>query len=113
MSTLAVANHTATLLGPLADEAVALIDRSYADPRLSPGTLAQRLFISRRQLYRALEEVDTSPALAIALRRTIAAAELLALHPDLPRSEIARRCGFSSATALRRHLDRHAQQNWR
>lgn len=110
MSTLAVTEHTAAVLVPLAEEAVALIDRSYADPRLSPGTLADRLFISRRQLYRALEEVATSPALAIGLRRTIAAAELLALHPDLPRSEVARRCGFSSTTALRRHLDRHTAE---
>ena len=93
-------------LGALLIEAMQMIDKSYADPQLSPDTLAERLHVSRRQLYRAFRTRGVGVAQVIAEARISAACTWLAEDHRLPLPEVALRSGFSDCDSLRRHLRR-------
>ncbi len=83
---------------------LALIDRDFADPALSPGAIAAALAMSRRQLYRYYEDNQTSVSEMIAARRLAHARTLLATRPLLGLSSVAAESGFTSAGTLRRRF---------
>ncbi|MBD8023456.1 helix-turn-helix domain-containing protein [Microbacterium gallinarum] len=93
-------------LSALLIEATRVIEHDYADPQLSPDTLAGRLHVSRRQLYRAFRTCGVGVAQAIAEARISAACSWLAEDYRLPLPEVALRSGFSDCDSLRRHLRR-------
>ncbi|WP_084338033.1 GlxA family transcriptional regulator [Actinomadura oligospora] len=76
------------------------------DTALPVGVLARRAHMSRRNYDRRFREITGSaPAAWLTHQRVIRAQQLLE-SGDLPVDEIARRCGFSSAAALRPHFRR-------
>jgi AraC-like DNA-binding protein len=83
--------------------ALDLIQHHYSDVELSPRTLALLLGVSLRHLQRAFEGSGSSAALQINYCRADSAAMLLtvtgASSPTI--SDVAARCGFGSAPALR------------
>jgi AraC-like DNA-binding protein len=78
----------------------AYVDQHFSDPNLSVSTLADRFDLSVSYLSRLFHQV-TGLRLGeyIQMRRFQEANQLLRLT-DLPISEIAERCGFSSCTAF-------------
>jgi AraC-like DNA-binding protein len=76
------------------------VDQHFSDPNLSVSTLADRFDLSVSYLSRLFHQV-TGLRLGeyIQMRRFQEANQLLRLT-DLPISEIAERCGFSSCTAF-------------
>lgn len=81
----------------------AVVDHITAHPAgdLSTAALAQRAGVSARQLGRLFQEhLGEPPATSVRRFRLELAARLVA-STDLPLSQVAKRCGFSSAEALR------------
>jgi transcriptional regulator GlxA family with amidase domain len=88
-------------LAPVLDWAVARLDTE-----LSVAVLARRAAMSERTFARRFrDETGTTPHSWLLARRVALAEELLE-HGDLAVEEIARRCGFGSATMLRHHFSR-------
>ncbi len=88
-------------LAPLLDWALSHLDRD-----LSVPVLAARMSMSQRTFARRFrEETGTTPHRWV-LGQRVALAERLLESADLSVEEIARRCGFGSATMLRHHFSR-------
>jgi transcriptional regulator GlxA family with amidase domain len=88
-------------LAPVLDWAV-----EHLDEDLSVPLLAQRAAMSERTFARRFrDETGTTPHAWLLARRVALAEELLEAG-DLAIEEIARRCGFGSATMLRHHFTR-------
>lgn len=81
-----------------------LIERNFRDPSFSADDIAEALHMSRRNLYRRLAEVGTSPAAMIADHRTQRARQLLCSDHPPTIDHIAKSAGFSSPATLRRHF---------
>ena len=77
----------------LYEEAVAVIERSYADDRLTVTGLSRDIYSSRRQLQRSFAEAGTSVRDTLHTVRMERAAELLR-ESSLPVAEVARRVGY-------------------
>jgi transcriptional regulator GlxA family with amidase domain len=76
------------------------------DQDLPVGRLARRAQMSRRSFDRRFREITgTAPATWLIHQRVLRAQQLLE-STRLPVEEVARRCGFSSAAALRPHFRR-------
>ncbi len=76
------------------------------DADLTVPELAARVLMSERTFARRFRaETGTTPAAWVARQRVVRAQELLE-RTDLPVEEIARRCGFAAAAALRHHFAR-------
>jgi transcriptional regulator GlxA family with amidase domain len=76
------------------------------DQDLPVGRLARRAQMSRRSFDRRFREITgTAPATWLIQQRVLRAQQLLE-STRLPVEEVARRCGFSSAAALRPHFRR-------
>ncbi len=97
------------------DEAVAVIERQYDDPRLSVDSLSRSVYVSRRQLQRAFTESDTSVQECLHAVRMRHAATLLR-DTRLPVSEITQSVGYRHsaqfAKAFRRYYGQ-APTQWR
>ncbi|AUH67823.1 MULTISPECIES: helix-turn-helix domain-containing protein [Gordonia] len=78
-----------------------LIDRHHRDPSFSPDAIAERLHLSRRQLYRYFENCDTSLASRIADRRLQTAHEMLMQNAGASISTIALSSGFPTVATFR------------
>ncbi len=92
----------ARTLAPVLDWAAAHLD----DEALSVGRLARRAAMSERTFARRFrDETGTTPHAWLLARRVALAEELLETG-DLGVEEVARRCGFGSATMLRHHFTR-------
>ncbi len=88
-------------LAPLLDWA-----RAHLDEDLSVAVLARRAAMSERTFARRFrDETGTTPHSWVLAQR-IALAEELLEGADLSVEEVARRCGFGSATMLRHHFTR-------
>ncbi|WP_169984208.1 MULTISPECIES: GlxA family transcriptional regulator [unclassified Microbispora] len=88
-------------LGATLDWAVRHLDRP-----LGADALAARALMSRRTFDRRFREATgTSPARWLLHQRVLHAQRLLETS-DLPVEQVARRCGFASAVALRPHFRR-------
>jgi AraC family transcriptional activator FtrA len=88
-------------LAPLLDWAQAHLDRD-----LSVPVLASRMSMSERTFARRFrEETGTTPHQWV-LGQRVALAEHLLETADVSVEEVARRCGFGSATMLRHHFTR-------
>ncbi|WP_188042262.1 helix-turn-helix domain-containing protein [Microbacterium sp. ANT_H45B] len=88
------------------ERCLVLIDLHYRDRRVGPTWLARELFISRRQLDRAFVG---SPSVAevlarLRLRHVVAIA---AHNPEVPMSEIAKRCGYGTYETFRAQCHRY------
>lgn len=95
----------ATDSGVIVREAArALIRRHFRDPTFSAADLAAALHMSRRNLYRRLAEVGTSPAAMIADHRLERAAHLLGSRQAPVIDHVAKSAGFSSPATLRRNF---------
>lgn len=80
--------------------------RTRLNEALPVDALAARAHMSRRNYDRRFREITGStPGTWLIYQRVIRAQELLE-SGDLPVDEVARRCGFSSAAALRPHFRR-------
>jgi transcriptional regulator GlxA family with amidase domain len=91
----------ARTLAPVLDWAV-----GHLDEELSVGVLARRAAMSERTFARRFrDETGTTPHAWLLARRVALAEELLETG-DLAVEEVARRCGFGSATMLRHHFTR-------
>jgi AraC family transcriptional regulator, positive regulator of tynA and feaB len=86
------------------DAALSLIERNFREPSFSADDIAEALHMSRRNLYRRLAEVGTSPAAMIADHRTQRARQLLCSDRPPTIDHIAKSAGFSSPATLRRHF---------
>jgi transcriptional regulator GlxA family with amidase domain len=76
------------------------------DQALPVGLLARRAQMSRRNFDRRFREITgTAPLTWLTHQRVLRARQLLE-STRLPVEEVARRCGFSSAAALRPHFRR-------
>ena len=76
------------------------------DKPLPVGHLARRAGMSRRHFDRRFREVTgTTPAAWLTYQRVLLARQLLE-ETRLPIEQVAQRCGFSSAAALRPHFRR-------
>jgi transcriptional regulator GlxA family with amidase domain len=91
----------ASTLAPVLDWAAAHLDED-----LSVGRLARRAAMSERTFARRFrDETGTTPHAWLLARRVALAEELLETG-TLAVEEVARRCGFGSATMLRHHFSR-------
>lgn len=78
----------------------------HLDQALPVGQLARRAHMSRRNFDRRFREITgTAPAAWLTHQRVLCAQHLLE-STRLPVEEVARRCGFSGAAALRPHFRR-------
>jgi len=84
------------------------IARRYADPNLSPETLAVAVNCSRTQLYRIFAKQGESVAAAIWAERLARARDMLTVstHRRLSVEEIAFRCGFLDPSNFARMFKR-------
>jgi AraC-like DNA-binding protein len=97
------------------EEALAVIERSYGDHRLSVDGLSQSVFVSRRQLQRAFTEAGTSVQEQLHAVRMQHAAELLR-ETTLPVSEITRMVGYRHSAQFAKAFRRYyglAPTQWR
>ena len=97
------------------EEALAVIERSYADHRLSVDNLSQRVYVSRRQLQRAFTEAGTSVQERLHAVRMQRAGELLR-ETSLPVSEITRMVGYRHSAQFAKAFRRFygvAPTQWR
>jgi transcriptional regulator GlxA family with amidase domain len=97
------------------EEALAVIERSYADQRLSVDGLSHKVFVSRRQLQRAFTEAGTSVQEQLHAVRMRHAAELLR-DTALPVSEITRCVGYRHSAQFAKAFRRRyglAPTQWR
>ena len=90
----------------LYEEAVAVIQRRYADERLTVTDVSQNIFSSRRQLQRSFAEAGTSVRETLHAIRMQRAAEMLA-DSALPVAEIARRVGYREPTQFTKAFRRY------
>ncbi len=74
------------------------------DPDLDPSRIADSLEVSKRTLYRAFSENQTTVAHELLVARTNHALELLRENPDLPTKLLVQRSGFASESSMRRAL---------
>lgn len=74
---------------------------AHPDSDLTTAALATRVGVSARQLTRLFDEHVGEPPGAAVRRIRLEIAARLTVTTDLPLSQIARRCGFSSAESLR------------
>ena len=99
----------------LFDEAVAVIELSYDDERLSVDGLSREIYASPRQLQRAFAEAGTSVRDRVFEVRMERAAALLR-ESSLPVAVVARSVGYRQpaqfAKAFRRRYG-HAPSQWR
>lgn len=97
------------------EEALAVIERSYSDERLSVDELSQKVFVSRRQLQRAFTEAGTSVQEQLHAVRMQHAAELLR-GTARPVSEITRSVGYRHSAQFAKAFRRYyglAPTQWR
>ena len=78
-----------------------MIEDRYTDPEFSPDSIAQELFMSRRQLYRHFDDTGTTPSRLINERRLRRARELLSGNQAILLGEVAHRSGYTSVSTLR------------
>lgn len=74
---------------------------AHPDADLSAAALAVRAGVSTRQLGRLFRDHLGEPPAAVVRRFRLELAARLVASSDLPLSQVAKRCGFSSAEALR------------
>jgi transcriptional regulator GlxA family with amidase domain len=78
----------------------------HVDQDVSVADLAARSLMSERTFARRFRaETGTTPAAWLTRQRVLRAQELLE-RTDAPVEEVARRCGFGTAAALRHHFTR-------
>lgn len=97
------------------DEALTVIERNYADHRLSVDDLARRVFVSRRQLQRAFTEAGTSVQERLHAVRMEHAADLLR-ETSMPVSDITRSVGYRHSAQFAKAFRRYhgvAPSQWR
>ena len=97
------------------EEALAVIERSYGDHRLSVDGLSRSVFVSRRQLQRAFTEAGTSVQEQLHAVRMQHAAQLLR-ETTLPVSEISRSVGYRHSAQFAKAFRRYygtAPTQWR
>lgn len=80
--------------------ALMYMDQHFADPATSPQSVAEHLHVSRRHLYRVLDEIGLTPSSYIRDLRLARAARLL--REGCSVDVAARRSGFSSTATFRR-----------
>lgn len=78
-----------------------MIEDRYTDPSFSPDSIAQELFMSRRQLYRHFDDTGTTPSRLINQRRLRRAREILSGDERILLDEVAHRSGYTSVSTLR------------
>ena len=74
---------------------------AHPDADLTTAALAERAGVSARQLNRLFRDHLGEPPAAVVRRFRLELAARLVASTDLPLSQVAKRCGFSSAEALR------------
>jgi len=97
------------------EEALAVIERSYSDHRLSVDGLSRNVFVSRRQLQRAFTEAGTSVQEQLHAVRMEHAAELLR-ETTMPVAEITRCVGYRHSAQFAKAFRRYyglAPTQWR
>jgi AraC family transcriptional regulator of adaptative response / methylphosphotriester-DNA alkyltransferase methyltransferase len=104
-----VRHSTLQRRGALFDEAVAAIERDYADANLSLGAVARSIATSRRQLQRVFGERDTSFRSELQRVRMSRAAELLS-DRALPVATVARAVGYRQPAQFSKAFRRHHGQ---
>ncbi|MVU83322.1 helix-turn-helix domain-containing protein [Nocardia sp. ET3-3] len=75
---------------------VEFMRRHCADPRLTVDGIAAGCGISRRTLYRLLDQLDDGPATMLRRMRVELSCELLVARADLPITAVAHACGFTT-----------------
>jgi AraC family transcriptional regulator of adaptative response / methylphosphotriester-DNA alkyltransferase methyltransferase len=90
----------------LFDEALAAIERDYADENLSLGTVAHSIATSRRQLQRVFGERHTSFRRELQRVRMTRAAELLQ-RDTLSVAAVARAVGYRQPAQFSKAFRRH------
>ena len=90
----------------LFDEALAALERDYADETLSLGTLAHSIATSRRQLQRVFGERRTSFRRELQRVRMARAAELLR-DDAMPVGAVARAVGYRQPAQFSKAFRRH------
>lgn len=97
--TVKIVQSDASLEQAAFDAMVRYVGEHFAD-HVTAADIARAATISRTRAYEIFREhAGTSPADYLIEHRVMKAEELLA-ETDLPMSEVARRCGFSSASHL-------------
>ena len=87
-------------------EALAAIDRGYADETISLGSVAHSIATSRRQLQRVFGEHHTSFRRELQRVRMSRAAELLS-DQSLPVAQVARAVGYRQPAQFSKAFRRH------
>jgi len=87
-------------------DAVAAIDRNYADQSLSLDSVARSIATSRRQLQRVFAEQRTSFRAELQRARMTRAADLLR-DPSLPVAAVARAVGYRQPAQFSKAFRRH------
>jgi AraC family transcriptional regulator, regulatory protein of adaptative response / methylphosphotriester-DNA alkyltransferase methyltransferase len=90
----------------LFDEALAAIERDYADENISLGTVARSIATSRRQLQRVFGERHTSFRRELQRVRMARAAELLR-EDAMPVGAVARAVGYRQPAQFSKAFRRH------
>ena len=90
----------------LFDEALAAIERGYADADISLGSVARSIATSRRQLQRVFGEHETSFRRELQRVRMTRAAELLQ-GGALPVATVARAVGYRQPAQFSKAFRRH------
>ncbi|WP_082965426.1 helix-turn-helix domain-containing protein [Gordonia sp. 852002-51296_SCH5728562-b] len=96
-----VGRHLSSSAAVVRQRAREMIEERYADPDFSPDSIAQDLFMSRRQLYRHFDDTGTTPSRLINERRLRCARELLSGDHPMLLEEVAHRSGYASVSTLR------------
>jgi AraC family transcriptional regulator of adaptative response / methylphosphotriester-DNA alkyltransferase methyltransferase len=90
----------------LFDEALAVIERGYADAEISLASVARSIATSRRQLQRVFSEHDTSFRRELQRVRMTRAAELLQ-GGAMPVATVARAVGYRQPAQFSKAFRRH------
>jgi AraC family transcriptional regulator, regulatory protein of adaptative response / methylphosphotriester-DNA alkyltransferase methyltransferase len=90
----------------LFDEALAVIERGYADAEISLASVARSIATSRRQLQRVFGEHDTSFRRELQRVRMTRAAELLQ-GGAMPVATVARAVGYRQPAQFSKAFRRH------
>jgi AraC family transcriptional regulator of adaptative response / methylphosphotriester-DNA alkyltransferase methyltransferase len=101
-----VRNSTRVRRRALFDEALAAIERGYADPNVSLSSVAHSIATSRRQLQRVFSEHGTSFRRELQRVRMTRAAELLR-DQALPVATVARAVGYRQPAQFSKAFRRH------
>ncbi|MEC3916067.1 helix-turn-helix transcriptional regulator [Nocardia sp. CDC160] len=75
---------------------VEFLRRHCADPNLTVDGIAAGCGVSRRTLYRVLEQFEDGPATLLRRMRIERACQLLTARPDLPITAVAHASGFAT-----------------